>query len=307
MKLSDKCLAMEGLEQTINLEKSSNRDLERQLNQFRENCVALRSQLDAATDPSESHEAEMNSLKTRINELNELANMEIQRGATIVKRYERGDLTEGERELIVIVQKAGQSLHEQQIIAKENEIRQRGNVVKNLEKRKAELEDQLAKQLRKQAMANEGVKGSKSLASNVDGATTEQEKTLAQEKAGSEAASPTSPNLSKVAKAPKKATYSSSSSKAAKSKNANSGKGVTFADLNRSASGDEDDDFNNSEVVELSHPASSKKRTHKAMENEQDARRNAPPLRRSRTTNIDSPSPSKEDQVEPKMKSRKRR
>ena len=83
---------MESLEQTINLEKSSNQELERQIIQLRENCVALGSQLDAAKVPSELNAVEVNSLKIRIDELNELANTHIQRGATIVKRYELGDL-----------------------------------------------------------------------------------------------------------------------------------------------------------------------------------------------------------------------
>lgn len=91
-KISDKNSTVESLEQAINIEKASNQELERQLFQLRENCVALGSELDAAKVPSKSNEAEINSLKIRMGQLNELANTHIQRGATIVKRYELGDL-----------------------------------------------------------------------------------------------------------------------------------------------------------------------------------------------------------------------
>jgi len=203
--------------------------------------------------------------------------------------------------LIVIVQKAGRNAHEQQLIAKENEIRQRDNVVKTLEKRKAELEDQLAKQLHKQqTMGKEG----KGLAVSTNDTNSRQKKTP-----GHEEASQASPKSSKVAKAPsKKATYSSSSNKAAKNQNANSGKNVSFAHLDRTASGDEDNQLDDSEDGQYVPANSSKKRSREDTETEPGARHNVP-LRRSRTTNIDSPSPSpsKEDVVEPKMKSRKRR
>ncbi|KLO18020.1 hypothetical protein SCHPADRAFT_133827 [Schizopora paradoxa] len=155
--LFDKNLAVESLEQAINLEKASNQELERQVIQLQENCVALGSQLDAAKAPSELNAVEVNSLKIRIDELNDLANTHIKRGATIVKRYELGDLTSEEKNLIAMVLKAGQGAHEQQLIAKENEIRQRDNAIKTLEKRKAELEDQLAKEIHKQQVTENNV------------------------------------------------------------------------------------------------------------------------------------------------------
>ncbi len=94
-------------------------------------------------------------------------------------------------------------------------------------------------------------------------------------------ASQASPKSSKVAKAPsKKATYSSSSNKAAKNQSANSGKNVSFAHLDRTASGDEDNQLDDSEDGQYVPANSSKKRGHEDMETEPGARRNVP-LRRS--------------------------
>ncbi|KLO18021.1 hypothetical protein SCHPADRAFT_133872 [Schizopora paradoxa] len=85
-------------------------------------------------------------------------------------------------------------------------------------------------------------------------------------------------------------TYSSSSKSATGKQNSGSGKNVSFAHLDQSASGD-DEGIEESEDDQYVPSNSSKKRSHEEMEKERRVPRNAP-LRRSRTANIDSPSPN---------------
>ncbi|KAI5124928.1 hypothetical protein M0805_007355 [Coniferiporia weirii] len=101
--------------------------------------------------PSEAHLQELLVLRDRIKELQNSEELKTQRARSIVLRYECGDLSIEEKRLIDTIHRASQASHEQQLIAKANEIRQRDNAMRALEKRKSELEAQLARILNTQA------------------------------------------------------------------------------------------------------------------------------------------------------------
>lgn len=94
-----------------------------------------------------------------------------------------------------------------------------------------------------------------------------------------EALSPVPAKLLKVPKPPKKITYSSSSKNATGKQNSGSGKNVSFANIDQSASGD-DEGIEESDDDQYVPSNTSKKRSHEEIEKERRVPRNAP-LRRS--------------------------
>ncbi|KAH8113251.1 hypothetical protein DFH11DRAFT_328693 [Phellopilus nigrolimitatus] len=74
--------------------------------------------------PSKAHLQEITGLKSQLDGLRKTEELLSQRALTIVSRYEVGDLTAEEKRLIDTVHRTSQAGHEQELVAKGNEIRQ---------------------------------------------------------------------------------------------------------------------------------------------------------------------------------------
>ncbi|KAL5508296.1 hypothetical protein ACEPAH_5915 [Sanghuangporus vaninii] len=122
-----------------------------QLESLRLDYGNLQSELSQAREPSETRAEKIMQLKRDIEYLRKANDEQARRAETILSRYEKGDLSMEERKLVDAAHKACQTAHEQQLVVTGNEIRQRDNLIKSLEKRKSELEFQLARILNTQA------------------------------------------------------------------------------------------------------------------------------------------------------------
>ncbi|KAF9268408.1 hypothetical protein L218DRAFT_614630 [Marasmius fiardii PR-910] len=69
---------------------------------------------------------------------------------TMQERYQTGELTNSEKELVSLVMKTTQTMHEQEIVEKENELRRKDNMVGAMQAKIDALESTLAKCLKNQ-------------------------------------------------------------------------------------------------------------------------------------------------------------
>ncbi|KAF7357779.1 hypothetical protein MVEN_00823900 [Mycena venus] len=103
---------------------------------------------EAASRESMGVEGEVVVLRARLEEL-EGENSRLQhRARTLNQRYKDGDLSDSEKSFANSLMQVSQSLHEQDIVAKENELRRRENMITSLQTKIDTLESTLARLLK---------------------------------------------------------------------------------------------------------------------------------------------------------------
>ncbi|KAJ7451799.1 hypothetical protein B0H11DRAFT_309581 [Mycena galericulata] len=103
---------------------------------------------EAASRDSLGMEGEVVVLRARLEEL-EGDNSRLQhRARNLDKRYKDGDLNDSEKSFVNSLMQMSQSIHEQDIVAKENELRRRDNMITSLQTRIDTLESTLARLLK---------------------------------------------------------------------------------------------------------------------------------------------------------------
>ncbi|CAL1700791.1 unnamed protein product [Somion occarium] len=113
----------------------------------------IEQQLRNAKIVPEAHQEEISELTRRLNECNQEVSRLHARTKTIGARYKNGDLNDEERAFTNSLIQTSQSIHEQELIAKGNELRRRDNTIAELRSRINLLEATLAKHLKSQAKA----------------------------------------------------------------------------------------------------------------------------------------------------------
>ncbi|KAK7005909.1 hypothetical protein R3P38DRAFT_3404589 [Favolaschia claudopus] len=100
-------------------------------------------------------------LQARLEEV-EVENSRLQqRARNLNRRYQDGDLSDTEKSFVNSLMQISQSIHEQDVVAKENELRRRENMITSLQTRIDTLESTLARLLKERA--KEGDPNSKSI------------------------------------------------------------------------------------------------------------------------------------------------
>ncbi|KAJ7739045.1 hypothetical protein DFH07DRAFT_943990 [Mycena maculata] len=103
---------------------------------------------EAVSRDSLGMEGEVIVLRARLEEL-EGENSRLQhRARNLNKRYKDGDLSDSEKSFVNSLMQMSQSIHEQDIVAKENELRRRENMITSLQTRIDTLESTLARLLK---------------------------------------------------------------------------------------------------------------------------------------------------------------
>ncbi|KAJ6594382.1 hypothetical protein B0H19DRAFT_59710 [Mycena capillaripes] len=116
---------------------------------------------EAASRQSMGVEGEVVVLRARLEELEE-ENSRLQHRARVLnQRYKDGDLSDSEKSFVNSLMQMSQSIHEQDIVAKENELRRRENMITSLQTRIDTLESTLARLLKERG--KEGGPNSKSM------------------------------------------------------------------------------------------------------------------------------------------------
>ncbi|KAJ6494953.1 hypothetical protein DFH09DRAFT_1206052 [Mycena vulgaris] len=116
---------------------------------------------DVASRESVGMEGEVVVLRARLEEL-EAENSRLEHRARMLnKRYKDGDLSDSEKAFVNSLMQMSQSIHEQDIVAKENELRRRENMITSLQTRIDTLESTLARLLKERG--KEGGPNSKSM------------------------------------------------------------------------------------------------------------------------------------------------
>ncbi|KAJ7497739.1 hypothetical protein FB451DRAFT_1212581 [Mycena latifolia] len=116
---------------------------------------------EAASRENMGMEGEVIILRARLEEL-EGENSSLQHRARILnQRYKDGDLSDSEKSFVNSLMQMSQSIHEQDIVAKENELRRRENMITSLQTKIDKLESTLARLLKEKG--KEGDANSKSM------------------------------------------------------------------------------------------------------------------------------------------------
>ncbi|KAJ7646858.1 hypothetical protein FB45DRAFT_891637 [Roridomyces roridus] len=116
---------------------------------------------EAASRESLGMEGEVVVLRVRLEEL-EGENSRLQnRARNLNKRYKDGDLSDAEKSFVNSLMQMSQSIHEQEVVAKENELRRRDNMITSLQTRIDTLESTLARMLKEKG--KEGDQNGKSM------------------------------------------------------------------------------------------------------------------------------------------------
>ncbi|KAJ6625740.1 hypothetical protein B0H10DRAFT_2211632 [Mycena sp. CBHHK59/15] len=103
---------------------------------------------ESAARESMGMEGEVIGLRARLEEM-EGENERLQHRARMLhKRYKDGDLSDSEKSFVNSLMQMSQSIHEQDIVAKENELRRRENMITSLQTRIDTLESTLARLLK---------------------------------------------------------------------------------------------------------------------------------------------------------------
>ncbi|KAK7695898.1 hypothetical protein QCA50_000537 [Cerrena zonata] len=118
----------------------------------------VEAQLEEAQEIPVAHQEEIAKLKEQFIERDREVSRLDARAKTIAARYKAGDLSEVEKTFTNSLIQMSQSIHEQELIAKGNELRRRDNTVAELRARINLLEATLAKHLKSQAKL-QGVPG----------------------------------------------------------------------------------------------------------------------------------------------------
>ncbi|KAJ7761101.1 hypothetical protein B0H16DRAFT_559709 [Mycena metata] len=120
-----------------------------------------RNSREAASRVSVGVEGEVVVLRARLEEL-EGENSRLQHRARILnQRYKDNDLSDSEKSFVSSLMQLSQSIHEQDIVAKENELRRRENMITSLQTRIDTLESTLARVLKERG--TQGGPNSKSM------------------------------------------------------------------------------------------------------------------------------------------------
>ncbi|KAL0575527.1 hypothetical protein V5O48_006450 [Marasmius crinis-equi] len=82
---------------------------------------------------------------------------------SVQERYQDGQLTDSEKELVSLIMKTTQTMHEQDMVEKENDLRRRDNMIGSLQAKIDALESTLAKCLKNQGQGHEQEGQSKSM------------------------------------------------------------------------------------------------------------------------------------------------
>ncbi|KAK1224122.1 hypothetical protein PQX77_012981 [Marasmius sp. AFHP31] len=108
-------------------------------------------------------EAQMKETLVKIETL-EAENQELRRmEGTVQERYREGQLNDAEKELVTLIMKTTQTMHEQDMVEKENDLRRRDNMIGTLQAKIDALESTLAKCLKNQGQTHEQEGQSKSM------------------------------------------------------------------------------------------------------------------------------------------------
>ncbi|KAJ7071970.1 hypothetical protein C8F01DRAFT_1243071 [Mycena amicta] len=117
---------------------------------------AKRKLREAISAKSSSPNGEAIVLQARLEEL-EAENFTLQnRSRTLQSRYQDGDLSDSEKAFVNSLMQMSQSVHEQEMVAKENELRRRENMNNSHQTRIDSLESTLARLLKERGKDNEG-------------------------------------------------------------------------------------------------------------------------------------------------------
>ncbi|KAH9938195.1 uncharacterized protein B0H18DRAFT_1112374 [Fomitopsis serialis] len=114
---------------------------------------SIRERLNEALLPDPTLTMEVTALKLHIQNLEAERHKHLERAKTIDIRYKRGDLNEEEQTFINTLVQTSQAIHEQELIAKGNDLRRRDNTIKELRAKVHLLESSVAKLLKAQAQA----------------------------------------------------------------------------------------------------------------------------------------------------------
>lgn len=131
-------------------------DLMQQVDSGRAELADMKHRLhEAASRKSTGMEGEVVVLRARLEEL-EGENSKLQyRARALNKRYKDGDLSDSEKSFVNSLMQMSQSIHEQDIVAKENELRRRENMITSLQTRIDALESTLARLLKERGKEND--------------------------------------------------------------------------------------------------------------------------------------------------------
>ncbi|KAF8991189.1 hypothetical protein BDQ17DRAFT_312304 [Cyathus striatus] len=125
----------------------------KQLEETKQQAKESKKQLEAAKLSPGVDEAIVASLQAKIEEMQE--RLDIKKLETLRLRYERGQLTDEEKDFVSHLIKLAQSMHEEATVLKDNEIRRRDNTINTLQKKISSLESTLAKKLNAKTRGNE--------------------------------------------------------------------------------------------------------------------------------------------------------
>ncbi|OCH92949.1 hypothetical protein OBBRIDRAFT_395408 [Obba rivulosa] len=124
--------------------------LEEKLSTASARVVELQQELKFTNSSSFNRQEEIDALKSHIRLLETRAEQLSQRAKTIDVRYGAGDLADVEKAFIQSLLQTSQAMHEQELIAKGNELRRRDNTIKELRAKVQLVESTLAKHVRTQ-------------------------------------------------------------------------------------------------------------------------------------------------------------
>ncbi|KAG1747741.1 uncharacterized protein EDB91DRAFT_1334696 [Suillus paluster] len=131
--------------QELNSKTDSQRD---ELGEKQQVISELTQRLAVAETPSDQHEQELLSLKTRIHDLEQSETQLLQRTTNITVRYEQNDLNDNEWMLVQSLAQKAREVFERELVEKNNDIRRRDNLIKQHEARIMQLEASLARRIR---------------------------------------------------------------------------------------------------------------------------------------------------------------
>ncbi|EKM59216.1 uncharacterized protein PHACADRAFT_169695 [Phanerochaete carnosa HHB-10118-sp] len=128
--------------------RASVKSFEEQIASGKQEIFTLRQELREARLPDPAHKDAIDTLTGQISALR-LENTElVLRARSIDARYRTGDLNEEEKTFINALIQTSQSIHEQELVSKGNELRRRDNTIKEQQTRIQVLEGTLAKHLK---------------------------------------------------------------------------------------------------------------------------------------------------------------
>ncbi|GJE84222.1 hypothetical protein PsYK624_002980 [Phanerochaete sordida] len=136
------------LQSALDESRASVKSLEEQIASGKQEILAVRDELRDARLPDPAHKEALDALASQVTALR-LENTElVLRARSIDARYRTGDLNEEEKTFINTLVQTSQSIHEQELVSKGNELRRRDNTIKEQQARIQVLEGSVAKHLK---------------------------------------------------------------------------------------------------------------------------------------------------------------